>query len=143
MSTPIGEQANREGVARADPDFYLSSSEDLFWSTPRAVRIERPATELGDGREWLLIRVEPPVVGQPFGRGEDIDTVLVTPRFEGETLTPPLAFPLHVHVFVPPAGSGPLTRETLTHATWGELVASAEEARSIHERAVASDRFSA
>ncbi|MDE2126012.1 MAG: hypothetical protein KGJ62_05420 [Armatimonadetes bacterium] len=47
----------------------------------------------------MLVAVDPPVVGQPYGMGgEDIASVILSPRFEGSSLFPVTEWPCHVYV---------------------------------------------
>jgi hypothetical protein len=80
------------------PDVYLASSEGYEMEEPRQWwRIKRVATESGD--DLLLMKINPPLVGQKFGLGDkDIDMVFVAPRHVGASLFPISEWPLFVHV---------------------------------------------
>jgi hypothetical protein len=105
-------------------ELYLTSSDFPAWSVPRLAVVERVCP---DGA--LEIRVDPPVIGQSFGFGEDLTRVVITPRFVGDDLTTEVELPAYVRVFVP------LPDGTTSYAAWAELVATRSEAERIHERA--------
>jgi hypothetical protein len=81
-----------------NPDFYLASSEGYRLEEPRSCkRIKRVRSDSRD--DLLLVEVEPPLIGQPYGLGaRDIDTLLVATRHEGDSLFPINRWPLFVHV---------------------------------------------
>jgi hypothetical protein len=108
-----------------NPDFYLSSSEGYGLEQPRACfRIKRLKGRTGD--DYLAIRVEPPIPGQPYGLGNrDIDTVVVAARHAGTSLFPITDWPAYVHV-ARPLGANLETRESLQEGEleeigWAEL----------------------
>lgn len=79
------------------PDFYMSST-DLTgeWARTRACWLEKRMR--GPHHEqYALLRIDPP--GRPKGRSTPVDTVLVSPHHEGETLFPLSADPLAVYVY--------------------------------------------
>ena len=80
------------------PDFFLASSEGYRLEEPRRCkRIKRVKSDNRD--DLLLISVEPPLIGQPYGLGgRDIDTVLLATRHKGASLFPIKAWPVFVHV---------------------------------------------
>ena len=83
------------------PDFFLSSSEGYGLEEPRACfRIKRL---LGSGRDdYLLIRIAPPIPGQPYGLGDrDIAEVVIATRHAGSSLFPITDWPVFVHVARP------------------------------------------
>lgn len=115
------------------PDFYLASTEGYGMEEPRwCYRIKRLR---GDHRDdHLLIRVEPPFIGQQYGLGaQDIDEVVVAPRHRGVSLFPITAWPVFVHVARPlvanPAGRTTIHDEELEEIGWGELYPTEEAAR--------------
>ena len=80
------------------PDFFLASSEGYRLDEPR--RCKRIKRVHSDSRaDLLLVKVEPPLIGQPYGLGgRDIDTLLVATRHEGDSLFPINRWPVLVHV---------------------------------------------
>ena len=81
-----------------EPDFYLASSEGYDLEEPRRCwRIKRMTTETR--KDLLLIRIDPPLIGQKYGLGDrDIDVVLVAGRYKGESLFPIKKWPVFIHV---------------------------------------------
>jgi hypothetical protein len=81
-----------------NPDFFLASSEGYRLEEPRSCkRIKRVRSDNRD--DLLLVKVEPPLIGQPYGLGgRDIDTLLVVTRHKGDSLFPIKEWPVFVHV---------------------------------------------
>jgi len=81
------------------PDFYLSTAAEYGGlAVPRACQIE---ARLSDKvrNDHLLVRIDPPLVGQGFGLGSrDIEQLVLTAIFEGSALCPINAWPAHVYV---------------------------------------------
>lgn len=116
------------------PDFFLASSEVYRLEEPRSCRrIKRMRSDSRD--DLLLVRVEPPLVGQPYGLGgRDIDTVLVATRHEGDSLFPIGSWPVFVHV-ARLLIENPETREQIHDneceaIAWAELYATEAAARA-------------
>ena len=80
------------------PDFYLASTEGYGLTPPRACyRIARLRGNRSD--DYLVVRVEPPLIGQKYGLGAtDIEIVVLATRHKGESLFPITHFPVSVHV---------------------------------------------
>jgi len=115
------------------PDFYLASSEGYGMREPRrCFRIKRLA---GDERDdLLLIRVDPPFVGQWYGLGgQNIHQVILATRFAGDSLFPVVQWPVFVHVaraLVPdPVTRSILHQDELDEIGWGEVYATDADAR--------------
>ena len=116
------------------PDFYLASSEGYGMEEPRrgfAVRRLR-----GDVRDdYLLVRIEPPVIGQPFGLGaHDIDHVILATRHAGESLFPMRRWPVFVHVarpLVPIEGRDVLHDDEMEVIPWAEIYKTEGTARRL------------
>jgi hypothetical protein len=81
-----------------EPDFNLASSEGYRLENPRGCKCIKRVRS--DGRDdLLLIRVNPPLTGQPYRLGaRDMDTLLVATRYEGDSLFPIKEWPVFVHV---------------------------------------------
>ncbi len=77
--------------------------------------------------------VDPPIIGQPFGLGgEDISDIIVSPRYEGDSLFPIQRYPVAIHIYRP-LDQGVFARERfkpeeIEMIAWGELYRTAEEA---------------
>ena len=80
------------------PDFYLASTEGYDLEEPRKCwKVRRLSTT--DRNDLLLIRVEPPLIGQTYGLGgRDIQYVIVATRHQGSALFPIMEWPVYVHV---------------------------------------------
>jgi hypothetical protein len=116
-----------------DADFFLASTEGYGLEEPRSCRrIRRIRSDSRD--DLLLIRVDPPIIGQPYGLGsQDIDTLLVASRHQGYTLFPIDQWPAYVHV-ARLLVEAPETREYVRDdefalIAWAELYPTWEDAR--------------
>ena len=108
----------------SSPDFYLASSEGYSLENPRACRVIKRLK--GDQRnDYLLVSIDPPLVGQPFGLGgTDLDQVIVAPRHEGESLFPIQRWPVFIHVarlLVPFVGQDSIHSREMESIAWAEL----------------------
>lgn len=119
------------------PDFYLASTETYNRFEPRQCYIEKVITIIGREGKSLLIRIEPELIGQPYGMGgEDINHLVVTPRFEGETVHPVSEWPAYVYVsriinqnpYNSIVDNGRVSVNDLQIVLWGELYRTADEA---------------
>jgi len=81
-----------------EPDFYLTSSDSRPALGPRKCFIEeRLAGRRGD--DYLRVRIDPPIIGQPYGLGEnDIEDVVLATRYAATTLHPISEWPMTVFV---------------------------------------------
>jgi hypothetical protein len=81
-----------------NPDFYLASTDSYRLEEPRRCKsIKQLRSDSRD--DLLLVKIEPPLIGQPFGLGaKDIDTVMIATRHKGESLFPIKNWPVFVHV---------------------------------------------
>jgi hypothetical protein len=80
------------------PDFFLASSDGYSIEKPRLCQtVKRVCSDTRD--DLLLIKIEPPLVGQSYGLGSrDIDTLLVATRHKGASLFPIKEWPVFVYV---------------------------------------------
>ena len=71
------------------PDFYIDSrGEHESLKEPRAARFIKFLSDSHRG-DWVLVQIEPAVIGQTFGLGgRDIEYLVVAPRFTGMQLIP-------------------------------------------------------
>ena len=81
-----------------NPNFFLASSEGYRLEEPRSCkRVKRLRSDTRD--DLLLVKIEPPLIGQPYGLGgKDIDTLIVATRHKGDSLFPIKEWPVFVHV---------------------------------------------
>jgi hypothetical protein len=116
-------------------DFFLGSSEHRGeWSHTRACQVERKVID-NEGREYLWVKIDPPVTGQRYGLGEkNLTDVLLLPHVKGTSLFPISEFPLQVYIY------RVLDYEVLKDlfccssnlelAAWGEIYASRDDERA-------------
>ncbi len=115
------------------PDFYIASTEGYDMEEPRSCwAVKRITTE--QRRDLLLIRIDPPLVGQKYGLGaRDVDLVLIAPRHQGGSLFPINEWPQYVHVARPltdaPQSRDILHSDEMELIAWAELYRTEEEAR--------------
>ena len=80
------------------PDFYLASSEGYGLDEPRRCYVLKQLCD-ENGAVFLLVRVDPPIVGQRFGMGgRDLDQLVLAPRHAGDSLSSVRRWPVFVHV---------------------------------------------
>ena len=105
------------------PVLYLSSREVTNWATPRAVRLGKSPghPEL----RWAELEATD-ALGAP-------QSVVLAPRYEGDTLGVELDPPVIVNIFLPPDGlapGAPVELDALRHDGIGTLYATREEAEA-------------
>ncbi len=110
--------------------YFLSSLESARLEPVRSCEVVESLV-LDTGKRAVLGRIDPPVVGQDFGR-DDIDTVFLTARHEGASVDPVSEFPLFVFVAVAKTAGralvSPVRAEELEIIGWGELYRTAHDA---------------
>jgi len=81
------------------PIFYLTTAgEYQLLSKPRACWFIRRMWD-ANRDDYMLVRIEPPLIGQSFGLGgEDITELLLSTRHEGSSLYPVTEWPTYVYV---------------------------------------------
>lgn len=117
----------------AVPDFFLASSEGYGLERPRCCyRLRRIAGRSGD--DYLLVTVDPPIVGQRYGLGsEDIDRVVLATRHEEASLFPISSWPVFVHLarlMREPAEGDTLTIDDLEEIGWAEIYRTEKDAQA-------------
>ena len=78
--------------------FLTTAGEFKLLSKPRACRfVQRLRDRNRD--DYMLVEIDPPLVGQYFGLGgKDITTLLLSTRHKGFSLFPPTSWPMDVYV---------------------------------------------
>lgn len=115
-----------------DRPLYLSSLDSVRFEPVRECHFLRKL-RFDTGKECALVRLDPPVVGQDFGSGQDLDQFVVAARHEGGTLFPVSEFPLFVFVGLlrdGVAGAAEISTADVQVIGWGELYRTAEDARA-------------
>lgn len=107
-------------------DFYLASTEGYGLDSPRSCEIIKRLRGTG-GRDYLLVRIEPPLGGQDFAvGGMDLDQIVLATRHRGDSLVPIRHWPVYVHVArlrVPYKGQDVVRDDQLEPIAWAELYA--------------------
>ncbi len=83
------------------PDFWISAAGEFRGdlALPRACYFEAVVANMFS-RQCMLVRVEPPVIGQPYGLGaEDIHRLLLSERYGTSLSIERLAVQTHVFVY--------------------------------------------
>ncbi len=113
--------------------YYLSSLDSSRFEPVRECKFVGQ-TALENGRVCAIATLNPPVNGQDFDVGADIDTVVLAPRHAGATLFPVNEFPCFVHIARPLRGGvrdlQRLTVQDVEVIGWGELYRSRSDAES-------------
>lgn len=94
-------QVCRPFVFTGDYDFVLTSSEGYDLEDPRTC-VSQQWLE-GDHRDgYLIVSVDPPIIGQKFGLGgQNINEIVLAARHQGCSLNPITEWPTAVHVALP------------------------------------------
>jgi hypothetical protein len=119
----------------AEPTCFLTSGEDVFWSQPRAAWRLGVAAGPDPHRSLLVLRIDPPAIGQGFGLGgEDVREVVVTPVTPRDSVDP-LRLPVDVHLLLPrrpwSPGTERLEREDLRLVSRARLVSTWSQAQAL------------
>lgn len=113
--------------------YYLSSLDSYLFEPVRTCTVRKHLV-FDTGKSALLVDIDPPVVGQSFGFGHDVSTVVLASRVEGREIDAIDKLPFFVHIAVSRHGwadlESPLRADDLITMAWGELYGSAEAARS-------------
>lgn len=119
-------------ISDSRPDFYLASAEGYGLAEPRrGYALKRLRGTHRDN--FMLIRIEPPILGQKYGVRGDIDQLIVAPRYKSTTLFPIAEWPVVVHVARPLATD--LAERThvdeadMEEIAWAELYPDGQSAR--------------
>ena len=136
MSIRTSETTRRDADSSEEPLCYLTSADEVFWSQPRACRALGTTVVWDPRREMLVVRINPPAIGQAFGLGgEDTDVLAVSPAHTGDSIEPLSPLPLDVHLLllkIPWLGrADDLRREDLRPVGRGRLVATSAEAEAL------------
>ena len=84
---------------KQEPSFYLASTDSSPASAPRRCFIEEELVVNGERDNYLRVRIEPAIIGQPYGLGDkDIEDVVLATRYAGSTLHPVNEWPMIVFV---------------------------------------------
>ena len=113
--------------------YYLSSLESVrFEEVRQCTFIRRMAFDTG--KECVLVKLEPPVIGQPWGIAENLEYFVLANRHEGEHLFPVTEFPCFVHIARPLRDDvvykDIVSASELQTVAWGELYRSRKDAGS-------------
>jgi hypothetical protein len=85
----------------SDPDFNLRFVEGLREEEPRRCRRVKRMT-FGSHDDGLLVRVDPSYSGRYYGLSQvNIHFLLLSPKYQGDSLFPVSEWPEHVSVFLP------------------------------------------
>lgn len=85
------------------------------------------------GKECAVVKLDPPVLGQPWGL-EDLEFFILVNRHEGERLFPIREFPCFVHIARPlndeVMQKDIVSASELQTVAWGELYRTYDDAKS-------------
>jgi hypothetical protein len=105
-------------------NYFLSSLDSTKFSVTRECVFQKHL-RFRTGKECVLVRVNPPVIGQDYGVGEDIDLFVLTNRHEGQGLSPIKEFPCFVFIARPLIDDiesrDEIDKEDVEVVAWGEL----------------------
>lgn len=103
--------------------YYLSSLESIRFETVRECRVVGMVT-FDTGKDAIVARIDPPVIGQDFNRPDDLRTVILVARHEDVSVDPISEFPCFVSIAIESDGyevKSPIWSQDLQIIGWGEL----------------------
>ena len=110
--------------------YFLSSLESTRFEPVRRCVVQESLI-FDSGKPLVRAAIDPPVVGQDFGR-PDITTVFLAARHEGVSVDPVSEFPCFVFIALPPVGrehlASPVRSDDLEIIGWGELYRTDQDA---------------
>lgn len=111
--------------------YYLSSLESqIFEPTRKCTFLKKLG--FNTGKDCVIAEIDPPVIGQQFGSGDDITYVVLANRHEGDTLFPIKEYPCFVFIARPLIenifSSKIISKYDLQIMAWGELYRSKSDA---------------
>jgi hypothetical protein len=141
VSTPTSESEGRWDPLAGDledPACFLTSGEEVFWSQPRAAWRLGVAAGPDPQRALLVLRIDPPAIGQPFGLGgDDVREIVVTPVTPRDSVDP-LRLPVDVNLLLLRRPWTPelerLDRADLWLVSRGKLVSTWSQAEAVDRR---------
>ncbi len=116
-----------------EPVFYLTTAgEYKLLSKPRACAFVRRMRDVNRD-DYMLVRIDPPLIGQSFGLGgKDITELLIATRHQGFSLFPTRCEPMEVYVarVVDPKvlEADSFSREQVQLIAWGTVFRTLSEA---------------
>ena len=118
-----------------DADFFISAAgENRELADPRACVIKaRLRDQIRD--DHMLIEVEPPVIGQPYGLGDrNILCLVLSPFYVGSRFFPVSEWPCHVYIarLLDESVTKTLafTRDQVQVIAWGTIFPSLDQAKA-------------
>jgi len=116
-----------------DDTYYLSSLDSSRFAPVRECMLVGRLL-FDTGKPAAMMKIDPPVIGQDFNLGTDIDTVLLANRHEGETLFPIKEFPCFVYIcrflIEVPYNDQIISNKDVEIVGWGELYKSRKDAEN-------------
>jgi hypothetical protein len=110
---------------------YLSSLESERFEPIRTCEFVSEVA-FASGKVGVVVRLDPPVVGQDFGTGADLSLFVLVARFANESVSPVSSFPCFVHIALPhpdwDTASEFISVSELQSIAWGELYRTAADA---------------
>ncbi len=103
--------------------YYLSSLESTRLKPVRSCTVT-DSLVFDSGKPAVRAQIDPPIIGQDFNRGTDIDSVYLAARHEGVTVDPVSEFPCFVFVAIAVDDrvlASPIRTDDLEIIGWGEL----------------------
>lgn len=105
--------------------YYLSSLDSVSFAETRECVFTKKLA-FTSGKECILAKVDPPVIGQRYGLGgKDIEYLFLASRHEGEPLDPIKSFPCFVFIARPLVpdleAKEAIDKEDLEIIAWGEV----------------------
>jgi hypothetical protein len=111
--------------------YYLSSLESVKFEPTR--RCDFVASlRLTTGKSCVLVRISPAISLQEYNLTDDVDTLVLVSRHEGQDITAIQTFPFFVFIaralIANIQDSGVISKDNLQILAWGELYRTKEDA---------------
>jgi len=104
--------------------YFLSSLESTKFSVTRECVFQR-RLRFGTGKECVLVKVSPPVIGQEYAVCGDVELFVLAARHKGRGLSPIKEFPCFVFIARPLiddiGAREEIAKEDVEVVAWGEL----------------------
>jgi len=127
---------------KTKPDFFLCAGGEVtgdLVSTRACWTKGRLRDRIRD--DHMLIEIEPPIIGQAYGLGgRDITKLVLSARYQGDTLFPVKQWPCHVYVArildESIAKTLTFTSQQVEMVAWGMIFQTVEEANAQAEEPI-------
>ena len=109
---------------KMEKTYYLSSLDSKKFKVTRECKSIKQL-RFDSGKNCMLVKISPPVIGQDYGLGTDIEKFILTNRHEGENINSIKTFPFFVFIARPLINDielrDKISIQDVEVVAWGEL----------------------